>query len=73
MVTSCTAKKFLFRRSPGIGVITLLVFMNIVGIALTYSAEGRFMIPVQLLLVALTGALAGAAVGPKKSTLASGA
>src|SRR5438876_2997810 len=64
---------FLFRRSPGIGVITLLVFMNIVGIALTYTAEGRFMIPVQLLLVALTGALAGAAVGPKKSTLASGA
>ena len=52
---------FLFRRSPGIGIILLFVGLNIFGVALTYSAAGRFMVPVQPLLVALVGAMAAVA------------
>lgn len=47
-----------FRKSPGIGVPVLFVGMNILSIALTWSVEGRFMVPVQLLLIALTSAMA---------------
>jgi 4-amino-4-deoxy-L-arabinose transferase-like glycosyltransferase len=62
---------FSLRKSPGVGIIVLLVCMNIFSIALTFSAEGRFMVPVQLLLVALAGALGAAAAGrsPLRSSL----
>jgi hypothetical protein len=46
------------RRSEGVGVIVLMVAANMLGIALTWSARGQFMAPVQPMLAALAGALA---------------
>lgn len=43
-------------RVPGVWVLVLMVGGNILSIALTYSAGGRFMVPVQPLLVALVAA-----------------
>ena len=50
------------RRSAGVGVIVLMVAANMLGIALTWSARGQFMMPVQPMLAALAGALAVAVV-----------
>ncbi len=46
------------RRSAGVGVIVLMVAANMLGIALTWSARGQFMAPVQPMLAALAGAMA---------------
>jgi hypothetical protein len=46
------------RRSPGVWVIGPMIAANMVGIALTWSVAGRFMMPVQPLLAALAGAMA---------------
>jgi 4-amino-4-deoxy-L-arabinose transferase-like glycosyltransferase len=46
-----------FRKSPGIAVVVLMVAANILSVALTWGAGGRFMVPVQPLLVALVAAL----------------
>jgi hypothetical protein len=43
-------------RSPGVWTVVLVVSANILSIAMTYSAGGRFMVPVQPLLVALFAA-----------------
>ncbi len=48
---------FVFRKSPGIGIIVLMVLANIMSVALTWGAGGRFMTPVQPLLLALVGAM----------------
>jgi hypothetical protein len=48
------------RRSAGVGVIVLMVAANMLGIALTWSARGQFMAPVQPMLAALVGAMAAA-------------
>ena len=45
-------------RYPATWVVTLVVASNIMSIAMTYSAGGRFMLPVQPLLVALVAAMA---------------
>ena len=45
-------------RFPGAWVLVLMVCGNILTIAMTYSAGGRFMVPVQPLLAALVGAAA---------------
>ncbi len=50
------------RRSAGVGVIVLMVAANILGIALTWSARGQFIAPVQPLLAALVGAMVVAMV-----------
>lgn len=50
------------RRSPGVGVIVAMVAANFLGIALTWSARGQFMAPVQPMLAALAGALVVAMV-----------
>jgi len=50
------------RRSPGVGVIVSMVAANILGIALTWSARGQFMAPVQPMLAALAGAMVVATV-----------
>jgi hypothetical protein len=44
-------------RSPAVWVLVLMVASNVLSIAMTYSAGGRFMVPVQPLLVALVAAL----------------
>ncbi len=44
------------RKSPGVWTVVLVVLANILSIAMTYSAGGRFMVPVQPLLVALVAA-----------------
>jgi hypothetical protein len=44
------------RSSPGVWTIVLVVGANILSIAMTYSAGGRFMVPMQPLLVALVSA-----------------
>jgi hypothetical protein len=43
-------------RLPGVWTIVLVVCANILSIAMTYSAGGRFMVPMQPLLVALFAA-----------------
>jgi 4-amino-4-deoxy-L-arabinose transferase-like glycosyltransferase len=53
---------FLFRKLAGVGFIVLLVCINIAGVAMTFSAEGRFMVPVLPLLIALASALAAAVI-----------
>lgn len=50
------------RRSPGVGVIVAMVAANFLAIALTWSARGQFMVPVQPMLAALAGAMVVAAV-----------
>jgi hypothetical protein len=44
------------RRFPGAWTVVLVVFANIMSIAMTYSAGGRFMVPMLPLLVALVAA-----------------
>ena len=53
-----------FWHMPGTWVIVLMVGANIVSVAMTYSASGRFMVPVQPILMALIGA--GIIAVPKK-------
>jgi hypothetical protein len=43
-------------KFPGVWVLVLIVCGNILSVAMTYSAGGRFMVPVQPLLVALVAA-----------------
>ena len=43
-------------RYPGVWVLVLMVCGNILSVAMTYSAGGRFMVPLQPLLAALVGA-----------------
>ncbi len=43
-------------RFPGVWVLVLIVCANILSVAMTYSAGGRFMVPVQPLLAALVAA-----------------
>lgn len=45
-----------FRKSPGVWVIAFMVGATILSVAMTYSASGRFMVPVQPLLIALIAA-----------------
>jgi hypothetical protein len=47
-----------FRKSPGALVVALIVFANIFSVAMTWGATGRFMVPVQPLLLALVSAMA---------------
>jgi hypothetical protein len=59
-------------RFPGAWVLVLIVCGNILTIAMTYSAGGRFMVPVQPLLAALVGA--GVVYGSRQAlTLVRGA
>lgn len=46
-----------FRHSTGVWVVALMVCATILSVAMTYSASGRFMVPVQPLLIALVAAL----------------
>jgi hypothetical protein len=45
------------RKSPGVPAIVLMVCANILSIAMTYSAGGRFNVPVEPLLTALVAAM----------------
>jgi 4-amino-4-deoxy-L-arabinose transferase-like glycosyltransferase len=46
-----------FRRRPGILAVTLILGATLASIALTWGATGRFMIPVQPLMLALVSAM----------------
>jgi hypothetical protein len=50
----------IFRKKMATWVIVLMVAANVMSIAMTYSASGRFMVPVQPLLIALAGAMVAA-------------
>jgi hypothetical protein len=50
-----------FRRTPGVGMMFLMIFAQIVSVALTWGAGGRFMVPVLPLTVALASAMTIAA------------
>ncbi len=52
-----------FRESPGVWVIVLMACANILSVAMTYSASGRFMVPLQPLLIALVAAMLADAPG----------
>jgi hypothetical protein len=43
-------------RNPGVWVLVLMICGNILSVAMTYSASGRFMVPLQPLLATLVGA-----------------
>ena len=45
------------RKSPGISAVVLMLGANLLSIAMTYSASGRFMVPVQPLLICLVSAM----------------
>jgi hypothetical protein len=51
------------RRSPGAWAIVFMVCANILSVAMTYSARGRFMVPVQPILIALVAAMIVTAPG----------
>lgn len=46
-----------FRRRPGILAVTLILGATLLSIALTWGATGRFMVPVQPLMLALVAAM----------------
>jgi hypothetical protein len=46
-----------FRKAPGAAAIGLMLLAQIMSVALTWGAGGRFMVPVQPLLVALVCAM----------------
>ena len=48
---------FFFRRSPGVGGVALMLAANLFSVAMTWGAGGRFMLPVQPLMVALVSAM----------------
>jgi hypothetical protein len=50
----------IFWKKTATWVIVLMVAANVMSIAMTYSASGRFMVPVQPLLIALAGAMVAA-------------
>jgi hypothetical protein len=45
------------RKSPGTGMLVLFISITIFSVALTWSVEGRFMVPVHPLMIALVGAM----------------
>jgi hypothetical protein len=51
-----------FRKSPGVLVAGLILCANIFSIAMTWGATGRFMVPVQPLLLALVSGMTVAMV-----------
>jgi hypothetical protein len=53
---ACVALLY-FRRSPGAGAIALMLSAQLLSVAMTWGAGGRFMVPVQPLLLALVCAM----------------
>jgi len=56
LLPGAAAAALVLRKSPGVWTVVFVVCANILSIAMTYSAGGRFMVPVQPLLVALFAA-----------------
>ena len=56
LLPSAAVAALVLWRFPGVWVLVLMVCANILSVAMTYSAGGRFMVPVQPLLVALMAA-----------------
>ncbi|RPI56059.1 MAG: hypothetical protein EHM55_06045 [Acidobacteria bacterium] len=56
LLPSAAIAALVLRRLPGVWTVVLVIGANILSIAMTYSAGGRFMVPVQPLLVALVAA-----------------
>jgi hypothetical protein len=52
-----------FRRRPGILAVTLILCATLLSIALTWGATGRFMVPVQPLMLALVSAMVVSTTG----------
>lgn len=49
---------FVLGRSRGVGIVIAFACLSLLSVGLTWSAEGRFMVPMQPLLVALVAAMA---------------
>ncbi|MET0212655.1 MAG: hypothetical protein ABW292_06615 [Vicinamibacterales bacterium] len=56
MLPAAAVSALVLWRFPGVWVLGLIVCANIMSVAMTYSAGGRFMVPVQPLLAALVAA-----------------
>jgi hypothetical protein len=56
LLPAAAASALVLWKFPGAWVLTMIVAANILSIAMTYSAGGRFMVPVQPLLASLVGA-----------------
>lgn len=52
----------LFRKRPGVGILALMVGVQLLSVALTWGAGGRFMVPVHPLMVAMVSAAVVAAL-----------
>jgi hypothetical protein len=61
-LTAVSALALALLRTPGTAILVLMVTLNALGIALTWSVAGRFMAPVQPIMAAIVGALAGTLV-----------
>jgi hypothetical protein len=58
LLPAAVAALLYFRKTPGVLVVGLILCANIFSIAMTWGATGRFMVPVQPLLLALVSAMA---------------
>ena len=56
LLPSAAVAALILWRSPAVWVVVLVVGANVLSIAMTYSAGGRFMVPVEPLLIALAAA-----------------
>jgi hypothetical protein len=58
LLPAAVAGMVVLRRVPGLSVLALIVCANLASIAMTWSARGLFMIPLQPILMAIIGAAA---------------
>ncbi|MEO5740678.1 MAG: hypothetical protein ABIS29_08805, partial [Vicinamibacterales bacterium] len=56
LLPAAAVSALILRTFPGVWVLVLIVLGNILSVAMTYSAGGRFMVPTQPLLAALVAA-----------------
>ena len=65
LLPAAAASALVLWKFPGVWVLALIVCGNILSVAMTYSAGGRFMVPVQPLLAALVAA--AVVYGPRQA------
>ena len=65
LLPAAAASALVLWKFPGVWVLVLIVCGNILSVAMTYSAGGRFMVPVQPLLAALVAA--AVVYGPRQA------
>jgi hypothetical protein len=57
LLPAAIAALVFFRKTPGAGVLALIVCASLVSVAMTWGEGGRFILPIQPLLIALVAAM----------------